>query len=68
LNRPYLFGRETVWRARVAALLGEADRAVRLLVRAFAEGHSHGVELHADPDLEPLREDEAFRRLLRPKG
>lgn len=68
LNRPYLFGRETVWRARVAALLGEEDRAVRLLVRAFAEGHSHGVELHADPDLEPLRKDEAFRRLLRPKG
>jgi DNA-binding SARP family transcriptional activator len=68
LARPYLFGRETAWRARVAAQLGDADRAVRLLVRAFAEGHPHGVELHADQDLEPLRDHEVFQRLLRPRG
>ena len=67
-TRPYLFGRETAWRARVAAQLGDKDGAVRLLVRAFARGHAYGVELHADPDLEPLRTHEGFRRLLRPKG
>ena len=68
LSRPYLFGRETLWRARVAALLGDRDRALRLLVRAFSEGHAYGPELHADPDLEPLRSHEGFRRVLRPKG
>jgi DNA-binding SARP family transcriptional activator len=68
LARPYLFGRETAWRARVAAQLGDADRAVRLVVRAFAEGYPHGVELHADQDLEPLRDHEVFQRLLRPRG
>jgi DNA-binding SARP family transcriptional activator len=68
LARPYLFGRETAWRARVAAQLGDADRAVRLLVRAFAEGYPYGVELHADQDLEPLRDHEVFQRLLRPRG
>jgi DNA-binding SARP family transcriptional activator/TolB-like protein len=68
LARPFLFGRETAWRARVAAQLGDADRAVRLLVRAFAEGYPHGVELHADQDLEPLRDHEVFQRLLRPRG
>jgi DNA-binding SARP family transcriptional activator len=68
LARPYLFGRETAWRARVAAQLGDVDRAVRLLVRAFAEGYPHGVELHADQDLEPLRDHEVFQRLLHPGG
>jgi DNA-binding SARP family transcriptional activator len=68
LARPYLFGRETAWRARVAAQLGDADRAVRLLVRAFAEGYPHGVEVHADQDLEPLRDHEVFQRLLHPRG
>jgi DNA-binding SARP family transcriptional activator len=68
LARPYLFGRETAWRARVAAQLGDSDRAVRLLLRAFAEGLPHGVDQHADQDLEPLRHHEVFQRLLRPKG
>jgi hypothetical protein len=26
------------------------------------------VELHADEDLEPLRDHEVFQRLLRPRG
>jgi hypothetical protein len=68
LFRPYLFGRETAWRARAAALLGDHERAVRLFVRAFAEGQPYGAELHTDQDLEPLRQHEAFCRLLRPKG
>ena len=31
-------GRTTLWRARIAALIGERDEAVDLLRRAFAQG------------------------------
>src|SRR5438874_6447728 len=45
VKRPYLFGRPTVWRARIQALLGERDAAVALLQEAFARGypHAHGL-------------------------
>jgi hypothetical protein len=68
LRRPYLFGRHTLWRARIAALLGEIAKSVELLVRAFSEGVPHGLELHADADLEPLQACAPFQELLRPKG
>src|SRR5437764_1271357 len=41
VTRPYLFGRPTVWRARIAALLGERDGPVALLPEAFANGYPH---------------------------
>jgi hypothetical protein len=41
---------------------------VSLLRDAFAQGVAHGAYLHADIDLEPLREYPPFQELLRPKG
>jgi tetratricopeptide (TPR) repeat protein len=67
-RRPYLFGRHTLWRARIAALLGHGTGAVELLQGAFAEGLAFGLELHSDPDLEPLRAHPRFQALVRPRG
>ena len=68
LQRPYLFGEHTYWRARIAALLGEPDRAVALLRAAYAQGFKWWLSLHSEPDLESLRDYPPFRELLRPKG
>ncbi|MGH7629687.1 MAG: hypothetical protein ACREOF_09885 [Gemmatimonadales bacterium] len=57
-------------RARVAALLGRRDEAVRRLTLAL-EGGAGGYrfpELHTEPDLESLNDYPAFRALWRPKG
>jgi tetratricopeptide (TPR) repeat protein len=68
LERPYLFGRHTLWRARIASLLGEKDEAVGLLREAIAQGVVYGLWIHRDMDLEPLRGVPAFEELVRPKG
>jgi tetratricopeptide (TPR) repeat protein len=68
LRLPYLNGRHTRWRARIAALLGEKDAAVALLQQAYREGVGFGIWLHADMDLESLRGYAPFRELLRAKG
>jgi hypothetical protein len=67
LRRPYLAGRHTYWRARIAALLGERERAVALLREALREGQMYPA-LHGNADLVPLRDVPAFRELMRPKG
>jgi len=63
-----LNGRNTVWRARIAAVLGEREEAVALLRRGFAEGLRYGIWLHRDPDLEPLHGFQPYEDLVRPKG
>jgi len=68
VKRPYLFGRHTVWRARIQALLGEQEAAVALLREAFAQGYPHAHALHIDLAFESLRDYAPFRELLRPKG
>ncbi len=68
IERPYLYGQATLWRARIAAVLGEPERAVVLLRNAFAEGLRYGIWLHRDIDLESLRDYAPFRELMRPKG
>jgi tetratricopeptide (TPR) repeat protein len=65
-NRPYTFGRNTLWRARIAAQLGERQRAVDLVRQAFAEGHVFDSELHCDVDLETLRGFKGFEEILNP--
>lgn len=68
--------RHTVWRARIAAILGDRDRAVRLVQQAMAEGlqpnrsTSGGLyaPLHAVPEFMSLRGYPAFDRLVRPDG
>ncbi len=64
---PYLFGWHTFWRARIAALLGEKEQAVRLL----REAHNQGVQFirfHNDMDLEPLHDYPPFKEFKKPKG
>jgi cbb3-type cytochrome oxidase subunit 3/tetratricopeptide (TPR) repeat protein len=68
VDRPRLNGQQTLWRARIAALLGEKDSAVELLRQAFTGGVAYGIWLHADMDLESLRDYKPFRELMRPKG
>ncbi len=59
---------QTLWRAKIATLLGDSGQALDLLREAFAEGLRYDLSLHVDPDLESLRRHPTFRALLRPKG
>jgi tetratricopeptide (TPR) repeat protein len=68
LDRPYVFGQATHMRARIAALLGERDRAVALLEQAFREGYGEWPILHIEPDFATLRTYPPFRELVRPRG
>ena len=68
LSTPYLRGRNTAWRARIAAVLGQREHAVQLLSTALRQGFQYGVGWHSDPNLEPLRGYPPFHELLRPKG
>ena len=54
------------WRSRIAALIGEPERAVELLREALALGLPYGLMLHDEPDFELIRDHEAFVELLRP--
>ena len=67
-HHPYSFGLATLWRARIAAQLGEPEKAISLLNGAFAEGLAFGIELHRDVDLEPLHSLPSYRELLEPQG
>ena len=67
LKRPYSFGRHTVWRARIQALLGERDVAVGLLREAIAEGYPHAHALHTDLAFDSLRDYPPYQELLKPK-
>jgi hypothetical protein len=62
------FGRDSYWRACIASLLGERERAMVLLREAYARGRPFSVNLHTDMDLEPLHDYPPFQDLLRPKG
>jgi tetratricopeptide (TPR) repeat protein len=68
IDRRFLFGSHTYWRACIASLLGEKERAVALLKEAFSQGQAYGTSLHRDVDLEPLWDYPPFKELLRPKG
>lgn len=62
-------GGPLIWRARIAAQLGERDRATALIRRALDGGMRHGyLLLHAVKDLDPLRGYPPFDALLRPRG
>ena len=63
----YLYGRHTMWRARIHAVLGERDTAVALVQEAFAQGYPRGGVMHLYPSLRTLRDYPAFRELLTPK-
>ena len=74
---PYPIGRHTMWRARIAALLGNRDHAIELAELAFAQGHARFFDpgggpydepdIHADPAFLALHDYSPFARLLTPK-
>jgi serine/threonine-protein kinase len=75
--RPYLFGQTTLWRARIAALLGDRKGAVGLLQEAISQGLipldlvqglGYSMLLHREIDFESLRDYLPFQDLLRAKG
>jgi hypothetical protein len=63
MNRPYIRGAHTYGRARIAAALGERDRAVDLLREAFAEGQALAWGTHGDYVFERLRGYAPFEQL-----
>jgi tetratricopeptide (TPR) repeat protein len=67
VEQRYLFGRQTMWRARIRALLGEREVAVMLLRQALAQGYPHLHALHTDPAFESLRDYPPFQEVLRPR-
>jgi hypothetical protein len=67
VQQPYIRGRHTLWRAQIAALLGDRDAAVRLLRQADAEGAVVAIDLHRESDFESLRDYPPFQDFVRPK-
>jgi tetratricopeptide (TPR) repeat protein len=63
MNRPYIRGAHTYGRARIAAALGERDRAVDMLREAFAEGQALAWVVHGDQAFERLRGYASFEQL-----
>jgi hypothetical protein len=75
----YLYGYNTLWQARIAALLGDRARAVELLRIAFSQGLKHvgtfrqdwpartfGPWVHRDLDFESIRNMPSFQQLTTP--
>ena len=67
-EQPYIRGQHTLWRARIASLLGDNEAAAALLREALVQGRMYGPELHADLDFEPLWDFPPYKELMRPKG
>ena len=71
INRPYVHGLGSYWRACLAAALGENDAAVSLLRDALANGAVFPVPpiwMHADPCFTRLHGSPGFSALERPNG
>jgi hypothetical protein len=66
LDRPWLFGAHTFWRAAILGALGERDLAVQSLQQANREGQEM-QQWHFMRALDSLRGYAAFEALIRPK-
>ena len=66
---PFAFGAPALWRARIAAALGDDEHAISLLREAFARGQGGDARylVHASRDFDGLRDDAGFRELVRPR-
>jgi len=77
LDRRFLWGNNTYWRAAIASVLGERDRATALLADALSAGlmwyrfasnlDYPKWDFHVDPDFESLRGYEPFEELIGPQ-
>ncbi len=65
-DRPYLFGRHTCWRARIAALSGDKEFAIQLLRDAIAQGFDY-YSLHEIIDFTSLYDYPPYIELIKPK-
>jgi tetratricopeptide (TPR) repeat protein len=54
-NEPFTWGGPQFEAARIAAVLGDVDRATNLLARAYDKGYPYGFEFHRDPYLARVR-------------
>jgi DNA-binding SARP family transcriptional activator len=68
LDGPFLYGAQWFWLAVVAALQDDADSAIRMLRRAFADGLPMEMFVHTDPHLGRLAGDARFQTIMRPRG
>jgi tetratricopeptide (TPR) repeat protein len=68
LNRPYLLGWGSFYRAAITAHLGRSDEALSLLRDAFSRGYPWGAGLHSNLELKPLRGHPEFEAILNPDG
>jgi tetratricopeptide (TPR) repeat protein len=66
-ERPGLRGSNRAWRARIAAILGERDAAVRHLRDALDHRFSYGVFVHRDPAFDDMRGYPPWEALLAPR-
>jgi serine/threonine protein kinase/tetratricopeptide (TPR) repeat protein len=68
LDRPYLFGWNTYYRAAIEAHIGHPDKALGLLRDALSEGRQWDAEFHTCLELAPLRGIPEFEAILHPEG
>ncbi len=66
-NAPYIWGRNILNQAHIAAELGDAERAVRFLETAYQQGAWQSTNLHTNPHYHAVRDHPAFRAFLKPK-
>jgi len=67
-DEPYLFGSHLHWCARIAAVLGDRERAVDLLREAYGRGYGYGMYELLIMDFESLEDYDPYIELMRPKG
>jgi tRNA A-37 threonylcarbamoyl transferase component Bud32/tetratricopeptide (TPR) repeat protein len=68
VRQPYGYGKATLWRAKIAAVRGDTEQAMALLVEAAAQGQPIEPDFHADMDLESLRAYPPFRSWAAPRS
>jgi serine/threonine protein kinase/tetratricopeptide (TPR) repeat protein len=66
-KKPYSKGTPPYWRARIAALLGDKERAVTLLRQATKQGFTY-PDIHPTEDFESLADFPPYIQLMKPKG
>jgi hypothetical protein len=63
-TRPFLFGRDLLWSARIAGARGDRELAAARLNSAFAPRSEFDILTHTDPDLFAINPDAVFGATL----